>query len=331
MRACVYGTGAIGGFVAARLAAAGYEVVAIARGATLAALRRASLRLYSPDGDLFVRLQAESDPAAAGPQDLVFVSVKATGLPAVLPRLAPLIGPETPVVVAVNGIPWWFHEAIGLPGGQLRAADPDGSLAGAVPADRLVACVLHVACSTPKPGHVVHHGQNRFLVGAPDPAAGSLLRLAATLLGAAKIGVEAVDDIATHVWQKLLGNVNFSPVSLLTGAANDLIAGDPALRRLCAAMFEEAAPVGLRYGLDPGMTAEERIDLGGGLAGFKTSMLQDFEAGRPTELEAILGAVRELGDRAGIDTPLLDAVHALAAGACAARAAGFGGPGRGAA
>lgn len=321
MRVCVYGTGAIGGFVAARLAAAGHEVAAIARGATLAALRRGGLRLRSPEGDLSVRLRAEADPAAAGPQDLVFVSVKATGLAAVLPRLAPLVGPETPVVVAVNGVPWWFHDAVGLPGGQLRAADPDGALAGILPADRLVACVLHVACSAPEPGQVVHHGQNRFLVGAPDAAAGPRLRAAAALLAAAGVGAEEVDGIATHVWQKLLGNLNFSPVSLLTGAANDLIAGDPALRRLCVAMFDEAAPVGLHFGLDPGMTAEERIDLGGGLAGFKTSMLQDFEAGRPIELEAILGAVRELGDRAGIDTPLLDAVHALAAGACAARAA----------
>lgn len=321
MRICIVGPGAIGGFVAARLAAAGNTVSVIGRGMQLAAIRRDGLRLESGSEVLHVQVDAVADAALAGPQDLVIVTVKAPGLAKIAGDIAPLLGPETPVVVAMNGIPWWFMDGLDrAPGGQLRAADPDGSLAAAIDPARLIGCVLHIACSVPQPGTVIHHAQNRFLIGAPDPATQPLARAIATTLAAAGIGAEAVGDIRQQVWQKLLGNLNFAPISMLTRATNDRIAHDPGLRGLCIAMIADADRIGRRFGLDLGMTAEARVDLGGSLIGFKTSMLQDFERARPVELDAIVRTVMEMGDVIGIDTPIIDAVYALAARA--AREAG---------
>ena len=325
MRICIFGGGAIGGFMAARLASAGHSVTLIARGPQLEAIRAHGLVLQAASERLHVQVDAFHDPAEAGPQDLVIITVKAPSLGEVARGLAPLLGSDTPIIVAMNGIPWWFMDS--LPGTRCRkleSADPDGVLAAAFPADRLIGCVLHIGCSVPEPGTVVHHGQNRFLVGAPDADAQALVAPIVATLSAAEIGAEAVDDVRTAVWQKLLGNLNFAPVSLLTRATNDRIAADPGLRRICIKMFEEADRVGQRFGLAAGLTAEERVELGGSFVGFKTSMLQDLERARTVELEVIVGAVMEMGDIAGINTPIIDAVHALAFRA--AREAGcFGG------
>ncbi len=313
MRICIFGAGAIGGFMAARLAAAGNAVTLIARGAQRAAIAADGLRLKSGEDTLHVRVAVSDDPAAAGPQDLVVIAVKTPALGAAAQAIAPLRGPEIPVMVAMNGIPWWFMDGLARGAEKtLRAADPDGSLVAAFAGVRLIGCVLHVACSVPEPGAVIHHAQNRLPIGAPEPSAQPLAAAVAETLAAAGIGAEAVDDIRAEVWRKVLGNLNFGPVSLLTRASNDRIAADPGLREICIRMFEEADRVGRSFGLDAGMTAEARVDLGG-IAGFKTSMLQDFERARPVELESIVGAVREMGDIAGIGTPIIDTVYALAA------------------
>ncbi len=314
MKLCIVGAGAVGGFVAALLADAGQDVSVVARGAHLEAIRDGGLRLDFEGRRVTARVEASDNPADLGSQDAVIVAVKAPALPAVLPMLETLLGPETPIVTAMNGIPWWMFDGFGVHDGlTLRSVDGDGALARFGNRERLIGCVIHTACEVPEPGLIQHNSQNRFILGEPD---GTLSARVTGLVGAmasAGIGAETTAEIQQEVWIKLLGNLPFAPVSMITGAINDVMAGTPDIRRLMLDMFEEGATVGRHFGLDPGMTPEARIDLGGSLAGFKTSTRQDFEQGRPVELDVIVNAVREMGDIAGIDTPTVDIVYALAA------------------
>jgi 2-dehydropantoate 2-reductase len=314
MRICIFGAGAIGGFAAVLLARAGQDVSVIARGPQLEAIRADGLRLDFQGERLSARVEATDDPAALPPQDYVLVAVKAPALPGVARTIAPLLAPETTVVTAMNGIPWWFFDGFGAHHGlRLAAVDPDGALAAAIPAARVLGCVLHIACSVPEPGLVVHNSQNRFVVGEPDGRASDRARALVDAMVAAGIGGELTAKIQQEVWLKLLGNMNFAPVSMLTEATNDQVAGDPDVRAVMRAMFDEADRVGRHFGLDAGITADERIDMGGGMIGFRTSMLQDYDKGRPVELDSIVRAIAEMGDVAGIETPTIDAVLALAA------------------
>jgi 2-dehydropantoate 2-reductase len=322
MKICIFGAGAIGGFTANLLARAGHDVSVVARGVQLHAIRDRGLTLEFQDTRETVAVAASDDPAALGPQDAVFLSVKATALGEVVPRLGPLLGPETAVITAQNGIPWWFFDGFGPRAGlRLKATDPDGAIAAALPPERIVGCVLHIGCTVVEPGVVVHSNQNGFLMGEPSGASTPRLGALVEAFTAAGIGAEAVANIQQHYWTKLLGNMSFAPVSLLTGATNDQIAHDPSIRAVCARMIEEVNAVGAAYDLVPGMDTGRRIDLGGNLVGFKTSMRQDFERGRPVELDAIVAAPMEMGDVAGVETPTVDAVYALAAQA--ARLAGL--------
>lgn len=322
MKICIFGAGAIGGFAANLLARAGHDVSVVARGAQLDAIRDKGLTLEFEGTRETVKVAASDDPADLGPQDAVFLSVKATALADVVSRLAPLLGPGTVVVTAQNGIPWWFFDGFGpRPGLRLKATDPDGALAAALPAERVIGCVLHIGCTVPEPGLVVHSSQNGFLLGEPSGAATPRLAALVDTLSGAGLGARAVDDIQQQYWTKLLGNMSFGPISLLTGGTNDEIATDPGIRMVCTRMIEEINAVGEAYDLVPGMETGKRIDLGGSLVGFKTSMRQDFERGRPVELDAIVAAPREMGALAGVDTPTVDTVYALAAQA--ARLAGL--------
>ena len=314
MKVCIFGAGAIGGFMAALLARSGATVSVIARGPHLKAIRDKGLTL-DYQGDRFtVELPASDDPGDLGPQDYVVLTAKTTGLAAIAQRLGPLLGDDTAVVTAQNGIPWWFFHGFGSHAGKrVECVDPGGEIDGLVSSSRVIGCVLHIGVAVPEPGVVVHNAQNRFILGEPDGSESSRVAALVDTLAAAGIGAEATTAIQQEVWIKLLGNMTYAPISLLTDATNDQIAGDPAIRQLCIDMIDEAGRVGAAYGLDAGMPADERVDLGGQLVGFKTSMLQDYIAGRPVELDAIVNAVREMGRMAGVDTPLIDAVFGLAA------------------
>jgi 2-dehydropantoate 2-reductase len=314
MRICVFGAGAIGGYMAVKLAASGEAVSVVARGAQLEAIKAKGLTLQQGGRRLHARIKASADAAALGPQDYVIVAVKAPALGAAATALAPLLGPETAIVSAMNGIPWWFfHGLPGQAGKRLEAIDPGGTLAAAMPPERIVGCVLHIACSVPEPGLIVHNSQNRFLFGEPSGA--ETPRLAALVAACKKAGMEAEarPKIHTDIWIKLLGNLTMAPCSILTTATNDAMAADPGVRDVMRRMIVEANAVGAKYGLVSDMDIEARIDLGGSLKGFRTSMLQDLDKGRPVELDTIVKAVMEMGRLAGVPTPTIDAVFALAA------------------
>lgn len=312
MKICIYGAGAIGGFLGVRLAQAGHDVSMIARGDHLAALRDKGCTLESGGERVTVHPECSDDPATLGPHDFVVVAVKAPALPSVLSAIGPLLGPETAVVTAMNGIPWWFFDGFGMDG-RVRAdwLDPDGSLAAAVPSGRIIGCVVHAGASVPEPGLIRHAADDRFLLGEASGEQTDRCRALADAITEAGLRGVMVDDIRREIWIKLLGNFNFGAISVLTGATNEQIATDPGIRKLCVETFEEAARVGLALGLEPGMDAEERIDLGGSLGAFKTSMLQDFTRGRPLEIDTITRPVSEFGRQLGIPTPQCDALLAL--------------------
>ncbi len=314
MKLCIVGAGSIGGFVAALMADSGQDVSVVARGAHLDAIRNGGLRLDFDGRRISTQVRASDDPADLGAQDIVIVAVKAPSLPGVLPALGPLLGPETPVVVAMNGVPWWMFDGFGDRDGlALRSVDGDGALARFGNKERLIGCVIHIACDVPEPGLIRHNSQNRFILGEPNGTVSARVTGLVEAMQAAGIGAETTAEIQQEIWIKLLGNLPFAPISTITGATNDVLAATPDIRLTMLTMFDEAAAVGAHFGLRPGMTAEARIDLGGSLIDFKTSTLQDYEKGRPVELDAIVNAVREMGDIAGIDTPTIDIVYALAA------------------
>lgn len=314
-RIAVVGAGAIGGCLGARLAAeAGAPVAALARGATLAALREHGWRMRSGDQVWQAPVAAASDePAALGVQDLLILAVKAPALAALAPTLAPMIGPDTVILPAMNGVPWWFGLGLKGPAAGLRLAsvDPGGAIAAALVPEQVVGCVVHMAAQVAEPGRIEHRMGRGLVVG--EPAGGPSARLDALhgLLQRAGFEVSVPASIHQAVWYKLWGNVTMNPVSALTGASSDLILDDPLVRAFCTAVMLEVAEVGARIGCVVEQTPQDRHAVTRRLGSFKTSMLQDVEAGRVIELEAIAGAVRDLAAAAGCDTPNLDALYGL--------------------
>lgn len=314
MKVCIFGAGAMGGYIAVKLAQTGHAVSVVARGAQLDAIKAKGLTLHQGGMRYHARPKAAADPAAIGPQDYVFLAVKAPALPAVAAQLAPLIGPETAIVTAMNGIPWWFFDGFGkFHGTTFDSIDPGGVLAKALPPERIVGCVLHIACSVPEPGVIVHNSQNRFFLGDLDGKTSPRLAAIVEAMKQSGMEAEARPDIRRDVWVKLLGNMTYAPVSILAQTTNDKMAQNAGVRRVFTAMIEEANAVGAHYGLASDMSVEQRIDLGGSLVGFRTSMLQDFDKGRPVELDTIVRAVIDMGRMAGVPTPVLDTVYSLAA------------------
>lgn len=314
-RIAIVGAGAIGGCLGARLAALDdVRVGAVARGATLAALRAHGWRLDA-GGELLqtpVNGLAE-DPAALGEQDLVVVAVKQPALPALAPRLAPLVGPHTVVLPAMNGVPWWFGH--GLPGSaagmQLATVDPGGVCARALPPEQVVGCVVHLAALVAEPGRVLLKMGQGLIVGEPLGGTSARLEAVSALLRRAGFDVTVSPAIHRDTWYKLWGNITMNPVSALTGATADAILDDPQVRALCSAVMEEVAAVGARIGCGIDQTPEDRHAVTRKLGAFKTSMLQDVEAGRAIELDGIVGVVREIAGQVGVATPFLDALFGL--------------------
>ena len=308
-KVAIVGAGAIGGFLGARLAAATQaQVSALARGATLEALRRHGWRLQTSEGTVLQAplADASDDAAALREQDLVIVALKAPALPAVAPTLAPLLGPHTVVLPAMNGVPWWFCEGM-----RLESVDPGGRIAAAIPFESVLGCVVHASCSAVEPGLVRHHVGQRLIVGEPRGGHSERAQAVSDLLAQAGFEVTLSADVRQDIWYKLWGNMTMNPVSALTGATVDCVLADPLVREFCSSAMREAAAIGERIGCPIAQDPEDRHAVTDKLGAFKTSMLQDVEAGRPIELDALVGAVREIGQARGLATPAIDALFGL--------------------
>jgi 2-dehydropantoate 2-reductase len=320
MRICIVGAGAVGGFLGTRLARAGATVGALARGATRDALATHGWRLDQDGMRLTGPVAAVSDdPAALGPQDLVILAVKEPALRALAPRLGPLLGPDTVVMTAMNGVPWWFlrHGIDENAGGdrtalRLESVDPAGVLSAAIDDARVVGCVVHCACATDGPGLVRHTVGRRFIVGEPDGRDSARVRTIAALMTEAGFDAPVSTRIRAEVWYKLWGNMTTNPISALTGATADRIIDDPLVARFSLAVMAEAAAIGTRIGCPIAERGEERMAVTRKLGAFRTSMLQDVDAGRPLEIDAMLTVVCEIAQGLGIAVPWTEALLGLA-------------------
>jgi 2-dehydropantoate 2-reductase len=314
MKVCIVGAGAIGGFLGARLAAAGgSDVTAIARGATLDALKAHGWRVHQAGDVLQVPARASESAADLGVQDIVVIAVKGPALTTIAGGIAPLIGAETVVLPAMNGVPWWFFDGLPGPyaGTRLESVDPGGAIARAIPTSSVLGCVVHISAARLEPGVVAHGIGARLIVGEIDGRESARLARLADLFGRAEITIKTSARIRNDIWYKLWGNLTMNPVSALTGATGDCVLDDPLVRGFCVAAMEEAAEIGRRIGCDVGQTPEDRHAITRKLGAFRTSMLQDAEAGRPLEIDAIVGAVSEIGVKVGVPTPNVDALFGL--------------------
>ena len=314
MKVCIYGAGAIGGWLGVKLARAGCEVSVVARGATLEALQTHGLRLRDGSELLSSPVHASANPAELGPQDLIVVAVKAPAMAEVAKSIAPLIAEKTMVLTAMNGVPWWFFEGFGGPhaGTRLRSIDPDGSIAQAVPAQHIIGCVVHASCSLEGPGFVHHHFGNKLIVGEPSGQETPRVRELAALLERAGFETVLSEQIQKDAWYKLWGNMTVNPVSAITGATTDRILDDELVRGFIGRVMLEAREIGARIGIPIDQQPEDRHQVTRKLGAFKTSMLQDVEAGKPVELDALVTVVKELGELTGVATPFTDALLGLA-------------------
>lgn len=313
MKVCIIGAGAIGGLIGARLAIAGRaEVSVLARHATLHALRQKGWRLRQGDELLQAPAHASDDAGALGHQDLVLVAVKGPALTTVARGIGPLLGPHTRVLPAMNGVPWWLCQ--GLAGGvdaPLDSVDPGGVISAAIARERVIGCVVHIAASSPEPGLVQHGFGHGLIIGEARGGRSAEVQAVADLLAHAGFDVTHSEDVRRDIWFKLWGNLTMNPVSAITGATVDRVLSDPLVRAFCTAAMSEAAEVGARIGCPVNQSPEDRHAVTTKLGAFKTSMLQDVEAGRPIELDGIVGAVREIAQRVGVATPHVDALLGL--------------------
>jgi 2-dehydropantoate 2-reductase len=313
MKVCIVGAGAIGGFIGTRLAAAGRaDVCALARGTTLDALRGQGWRLRAGDALTQVPARASDQCRELGVQDLVVIAVKGQSLPAVAQGIGPLLGAQTMVLPAMNGVPWWFCEGVaGFGAAPLESVDPGGVIAQAIPRRHVVGCVVHASTFTSEPGMVQHKMGQGLIVGEPAGGRSDRVQRVAELLGHAGFDVTHSADVRHDIWYKLWGNLTMNPISAVTGATIDRILADPELRAFCSAAMLEAAAIGARIGCEISQTPEDRHAVTARLGAFKSSMLQDVEAQRPIELDAIVRAVHEIGVRLGLPAPSIAALLGL--------------------
>ena len=312
LKVCIVGAGAIGGFIGARLAAANAcELSIIARGATLAALRQHGLRLQQGGQTIVARARFAADAAGLGAQDLVIVAVKGQALPAVAATVAALLGPDSVVLPAMNGVPWWFGHGTVLGAAPLHSVDPGGIVAAAIPFRHVLGCVVHASSTSPEPGLVQHVMGQGLIIGEPGGGTSGRAERIAALLRDAGFDVTLSPDVRHDIWYKLWGNLTMNPVSALTGATIDRLLADPLVREFCSEAMREAAAIGERLGCAIRQSPADRHAVTARLGAFKTSMLQDAQAGRAIELDAIVSAVQEIGQRLGLPTPSIDALLGL--------------------
>jgi 2-dehydropantoate 2-reductase len=314
VKVCIYGAGAIGGWIGHGLARAGASVSVVARGATLAALRANGLQLIQASGVTAQAVACSAAPQELGVQDVVIVSVKAPALAEVAKGIAPLIGPDTIVVTAMNGVPWWFLQGFGgaFADKSLASIDPHRHIASSIAPQHIVGCVVHASCSVDAPGVVRHHFGNKLIIGEPLGAATARIAQLAALFAAAGFEVNVSAQIQKDIWFKLWGNMTVNPVSALTGATTDLILNDELVRGFISSVMLEAKEIGHRLGIEIDQQPADRHAFTLKLGAFKTSMLQDVEAGKAVELDALVAAVKELGTLTHVATPYLDALLGLA-------------------
>jgi 2-dehydropantoate 2-reductase len=314
VRIVIAGAGAIGGYIGARLARAGADVVLFARGPHLAAMQARGLRVISPDGDFEVKPEVSGDLDAIGQADVVFLGVKAHSLTALAPKLRPLLGPETAVVSTQNGIPWWYFQGYGgeLDGLRLERVDPGGVIAAAIEPRRVVGSLAYFATDVVEPGVIRHTEGNKISFGEPDGTKSQRARTIAEPLIAAGFRCPINPRFRHELWVKLLGNVAFNPISALTGGTLEELARHPDVSKVVRALMAETEAVASRLNIDLPISIDQRMAGAEKVGAHKTSMLQDLEAGRPMELEAIVGAVVELGEKLGVAMPATQTVYACA-------------------
>ncbi|HEY5899661.1 MAG TPA: 2-dehydropantoate 2-reductase [Burkholderiales bacterium] len=313
MKICVYGAGAVGGLMAAWLARSGHQVSVVARGAQLEAIRRSGLRVRSNGAVETFAVRAENDPGALGPQDYVLVTVKAQSLTGIAGSISSLLDQNTSIVTAMNGVPWWFFDRLPFHGGRdrLESLDPGGALERAMPTERIVGCVIHLAASTPEPGLISHNMGRKLIVGEPGGKnTARTARIAEALQGA---GFEVVSTpaIEKEFWVKLLGNVSFNPVSALTVCTADRLIEDEHVKSYMVQIMREVLAIGRAVGVDADIDPEARIGMARALGKFKTSTLQDLEAGKPLEIDGLLAGTLEIARKAGVKAPFTESLFGL--------------------
>jgi len=313
MKLAIYGAGAIGGLLGARLAASGVEVSLVARGEQRAAICAHGLTLKSATGDLTVRLPCVEDPSKLPPQDYVLIALKSHSIPNILDRLPALFGPHTAVIWAVNGVPWWYFYNLDGPYRDQRivSVDANGEQWRVISPQRVIACVVYPACEVVAPGVIAHLEGDRFSLGEPSGEKTARVNILSDALRQAGFKAPVRRDIRDELWLKLWGNLSFNPISALTGATLETICADSATRAVARAMMLEAQAIAERLGVKFPLSVDKRIAGAAAVGAHKTSMLQDLERGRVLETDALVAAVAELGRLVEINTPIINTVLAL--------------------
>ena len=313
MKICIFGAGAIGGFLGAKLAEAGADVSLVARGPHLAAMQADGLTLIEGEARKTFAVSASDDPAALGVQDYVIVTLKAHSVPPLVARMQPLIGEGTTVVSGVNGVPWWYFYGIEGPlaGTRLASVDPGDAQWDGFGPERVLGCVVYPAAEVIEPGVVKHIEGNRFSLGEPTGEKSERALALSKVLGAAGLKAPVRPRIRDEIWVKLWGNLSFNPISALTHATLDVLCTDPGTRAVARGMMVEAQEIAEKLGVKFPIDVDRRIQGGADVGAHRTSMLQDLEAGRPMEIDALVGSVQELGRLTDTPTPNIDTVLAL--------------------
>ena len=315
MKICIFGAGAIGGYMGAKLAQAGADVSLVARGPHLKAMRENGLRLIEESGETTVQVTASDNAADLGPQDYVIVTLKAHSVPAVVPHMQPLIGENTTIVSGVNGVPWWYFHKTGGPleGTRLYTVDPGNAQWDGFGPDRVLGCVVYPAAEVIEPGVVKHIEGNRFSLGEPDGSKSERALALSKALSAAGLKAPVRPKIRDEIWVKLWGNLSFNPISALTHSTLDVLCTDPGTREVARNMMLEAQEIAEKLGVKFPIDVDRRIKGGAEVGAHRTSMLQDLDQGRPMEIDALVGSVKELGMVTETPTPTIDTVLALIA------------------
>lgn len=313
MKICIFGAGAIGGYMGVKLAQAGADVSLVARGPHLAAMKANGLSLIEEGEKTTVEVNASDDPADLGVQDYVIVTLKAHSVPPVVPKMQPLIGPQTTIVSGVNGVPWWYFHKLGGPleGTRLETVDPGNAQWDGFGPDQVLGCVVYPAAEVSEPGVVRHIEGNRFSLGEPDGSRSDRAKALSEALSSAGLKAPVRPRLRDEIWVKLWGNLSFNPISALTHATLDVLCTDPGTRAVARDMMTEAQQIAEKLGVKFPIDVDRRIDGGAAVGAHRTSMLQDLDAGRPMEIDALLGSVQELGRITDTDTPVIDTVLAL--------------------
>lgn len=313
MKVCVYGAGAVGGLMAARISSFGHDVSIVARGASLQALQAKGIGLELGERREYFQVKASSNPHTLGEQDLVIISVKQPSFNSIVKNLSPLLGAHTKVLVAMNGVPWWFFDGLEkAPKDKiLRTLDPEGSLRQILPTERIVGCVVHLACSVPECGVSHLNAGNRLVIGAPTGEVSGAVFEIYEMLNTVGFEVELTQNIQKEIWFKLWGNMTMNPISALTRATTDKILDEPLVNQFCCRIMTEAATIGNLIGLPVGQTPEERNAVTRELGAMKTSMLQDVEKGNALEFEALVGVVHEIAEKLNLAVPNISTLYGL--------------------